>query len=117
MTHGLYSHCLAGFYSIMQVTGYEGSFGSLICTKIACLFVFQHLRVRCSEGAEFYTRSCTKVRGRMGHRFMFVDGDKAVSGSYRSVHITCVRRRENVSEKDYPLVLHLLLKLPTWHKR
>nr|XP_004560751.1 protein FAM83G isoform X2 [Maylandia zebra] len=42
----------------------------------------KHLRVRCSEGAEFYTRSCTKVRGRMGHRFMFVDGDKAVSGSY-----------------------------------
>uniref|UniRef100_A0A8C2WZN8 Family with sequence similarity 83 member G n=1 Tax=Cyclopterus lumpus TaxID=8103 RepID=A0A8C2WZN8_CYCLU len=30
-------------------------------------------------------RSCTKVRGRMGHRFMFIDGDKAVSGSYRSV--------------------------------
>ncbi|XP_029945835.1 protein FAM83G isoform X2 [Salarias fasciatus] len=42
----------------------------------------KHLRVRCTEGAEFHTRSCTKVRGRMGHRFMFVDGDKAVSGSY-----------------------------------
>ncbi|XP_026181511.1 flocculation protein FLO11-like isoform X2 [Mastacembelus armatus] len=42
----------------------------------------KHLRVRCTEGSEFYSRSCTKVRGRMGHRFMFVDGDKAVSGSY-----------------------------------
>ncbi|KAM9392290.1 uncharacterized protein KZ484_003769 isoform 2-T2 [Pholidichthys leucotaenia] len=42
----------------------------------------KHLRVRCTGGAEFITRSCTKVRGRMGHRFMFVDGDKAVSGSY-----------------------------------
>ncbi|XP_067426571.1 uncharacterized protein [Thunnus thynnus] len=42
----------------------------------------KHLRVRCTDGAEFYTRSCTKVRGRMGHRFMFIDGDKAVSGSY-----------------------------------
>ncbi|XP_042360072.1 mucin-5AC-like [Plectropomus leopardus] len=42
----------------------------------------KNLRVRCTDGAEFYTRSCTKVRGRMGHRFMFIDGDKAVSGSY-----------------------------------
>ncbi|KAM4534781.1 uncharacterized protein V3H82_024686 [Fundulus diaphanus] len=42
----------------------------------------KHLRVRCTEGAEFYTRYCTKVRGQMGHRFMFIDGDKAVSGSY-----------------------------------
>nr|XP_057905982.1 protein FAM83G-like [Doryrhamphus excisus] len=42
----------------------------------------KHLRVRCTEGSEFYTRSCTKVRGRLGHRFMFIDGDKAVSGSF-----------------------------------
>ncbi|XP_051244915.1 mucin-3A isoform X1 [Dicentrarchus labrax] len=42
----------------------------------------KHLRVRCIEGVEFHTRSSTKVRGRMGHRFMFIDGDKAVSGSY-----------------------------------
>ncbi|XP_028311500.1 uncharacterized protein LOC114468673 [Gouania willdenowi] len=42
----------------------------------------KQLRVRCTQGAEFYTRTCTKVRGQMGHRFMFVDGDKAVSGSY-----------------------------------
>ncbi|XP_049416963.1 mucin-5AC-like [Epinephelus fuscoguttatus] len=42
----------------------------------------KHLRVRCTHGSEFYTRSCTRVRGRMGHRFMFIDGDKAVSGSY-----------------------------------
>ncbi|XP_056143607.1 LOW QUALITY PROTEIN: mucin-4-like [Lampris incognitus] len=42
----------------------------------------KNLRVRCMGGAEFYTRSCTRVRGRLGHRFIFVDGDKAVSGSY-----------------------------------
>uniref|UniRef100_A0A3B3Y1V9 Scaffolding anchor of CK1 domain-containing protein n=1 Tax=Poecilia mexicana TaxID=48701 RepID=A0A3B3Y1V9_9TELE len=50
-----------------------------------CLFAFQHLRVRCTEGAEFYSRYCTRVKGQLGHRFMFIDGDKAVSGSYRSV--------------------------------
>ncbi|RVE69293.1 hypothetical protein OJAV_G00076470 [Oryzias javanicus] len=42
----------------------------------------KNLRVRCSQGAEFFSRHCMKVRGRMGHRFMFIDGDKAVSGSY-----------------------------------
>ncbi|XP_061761833.1 protein FAM83G-like [Nerophis ophidion] len=42
----------------------------------------KHLRVRCTEGSEFNTRSCTKVKGRLGHRFMFIDGDKAVSGSF-----------------------------------
>uniref|UniRef100_A0AAQ5Z5D6 Scaffolding anchor of CK1 domain-containing protein n=1 Tax=Amphiprion ocellaris TaxID=80972 RepID=A0AAQ5Z5D6_AMPOC len=42
----------------------------------------KNLRVRCTGGADFFTRSCTKIRGRMGHRFMFIDGDKAVSGSY-----------------------------------
>uniref|UniRef100_A0A3P9KQB1 Scaffolding anchor of CK1 domain-containing protein n=1 Tax=Oryzias latipes TaxID=8090 RepID=A0A3P9KQB1_ORYLA len=42
----------------------------------------KHLRVRCSQGAEFFSRHCMKVRGQMGHRFMFIDGDKAVSGSY-----------------------------------
>ncbi|XP_072298614.1 uncharacterized protein fam83ga isoform X2 [Eucyclogobius newberryi] len=42
----------------------------------------KNLRVRCSGGVEFYTQSCTKVSGQMGHRFMFVDGDKALTGSY-----------------------------------
>ncbi|KAM7386602.1 hypothetical protein PAMA_009285 [Pampus argenteus] len=42
----------------------------------------KHLRVRRIGGTEFHTRTSTKVRGRMGHRFMFIDGDKAVSGSY-----------------------------------
>uniref|UniRef100_A0A3B3ZW24 Scaffolding anchor of CK1 domain-containing protein n=1 Tax=Periophthalmus magnuspinnatus TaxID=409849 RepID=A0A3B3ZW24_9GOBI len=41
-----------------------------------------NLRVRCCGGIEFHTHSCTKVIGHMGHRFMFIDGDKAVSGSY-----------------------------------
>uniref|UniRef100_A0A8C6USL5 Scaffolding anchor of CK1 domain-containing protein n=1 Tax=Neogobius melanostomus TaxID=47308 RepID=A0A8C6USL5_9GOBI len=48
-----------------------------------CLFVCaQNIRVRCSEGTEFLTHSSTSIRGHMGHRFMFIDGDKAVSGSY-----------------------------------
>ncbi|XP_060946042.1 nascent polypeptide-associated complex subunit alpha, muscle-specific form-like isoform X1 [Limanda limanda] len=42
----------------------------------------KHLRVRCSEGTEFCTRSCSRVKGQLGHRFMFIDGDKALSGSY-----------------------------------
>ncbi|KAF7650948.1 hypothetical protein LDENG_00118110, partial [Lucifuga dentata] len=42
----------------------------------------KNLRVRSTGGADFLTRSCTRVRGRVGHRFMFIDGDKAVSGSY-----------------------------------
>ncbi|XP_055079828.1 microtubule-associated protein futsch isoform X2 [Periophthalmus magnuspinnatus] len=42
----------------------------------------KNLRVRCCGGIEFHTHSCTKVIGHMGHRFMFIDGDKAVSGSY-----------------------------------
>ncbi|XP_051993205.1 protein FAM83G-like [Xyrauchen texanus] len=41
-----------------------------------------HLRVRCIGGLEFYTRSAQKVCGSLGQRFMFVDGDRAVSGSY-----------------------------------
>ncbi|XP_073699384.1 protein FAM83G-like [Garra rufa] len=41
-----------------------------------------HLRVRCIGGAEFYTRSAQKVCGSLSQKFMFVDGDRAVSGSY-----------------------------------
>ncbi|XP_051559614.1 protein FAM83G-like [Myxocyprinus asiaticus] len=41
-----------------------------------------HLRVRCIGGLEFYTRSAQKLRGSLGQKFMFVDGDRAVSGSY-----------------------------------
>ncbi|KAL0992523.1 hypothetical protein UPYG_G00094460 [Umbra pygmaea] len=40
------------------------------------------LRVRVTAGTEFFTRACTRVRGRLAHRFLFIDGDKAVSGSY-----------------------------------
>ncbi|XP_036413276.1 protein FAM83G [Colossoma macropomum] len=42
----------------------------------------KHLRVRCSGGCEFHTRSAKKVQGSLNQRFMFVDGDRAVSGSY-----------------------------------
>lgn len=62
-------------------------------------FVLQHLRVRCSGGMQFHTRSSTMVRGRMGHRFMFIDGDKAVSGSYRSVKVFVFHCRKE--EKSY----------------
>ncbi|KAK7166711.1 hypothetical protein R3I93_006467 [Phoxinus phoxinus] len=41
-----------------------------------------NLRVRCIGGCEFYTRSAQKVRGSLSQKFMFVDGDRAVSGSY-----------------------------------
>lgn len=41
-----------------------------------------HLRVRCISGAEFFTRSAQKVHGSLSQKFMFVDGDRAVSGSY-----------------------------------
>ncbi|TKS91759.1 Protein FAM83G [Collichthys lucidus] len=54
----------------------------LVQDLIAVLTLDVHLRVRCTDGVEFHTRSSTKVRGRVGHRFMFIDGDKAVSGSY-----------------------------------
>uniref|UniRef100_A0A8C9WI63 Family with sequence similarity 83 member G n=1 Tax=Scleropages formosus TaxID=113540 RepID=A0A8C9WI63_SCLFO len=45
----------------------------------------RNLRVRTIAGSEFYTRSSTKVCGLMSQKFMFVDGDRAVSGSYRCV--------------------------------
>uniref|UniRef100_A0A672MFG8 Si:dkeyp-9d4.4 n=1 Tax=Sinocyclocheilus grahami TaxID=75366 RepID=A0A672MFG8_SINGR len=47
-----------------------------------------HLRVRCIGGSEFYTHSAQKVQGSLGQKFMFVDGDRAVSGSYRFVLCT-----------------------------
>ncbi|KAL2100760.1 hypothetical protein ACEWY4_002521 [Coilia grayii] len=40
------------------------------------------LRVTCTQGSEFFTRSAKKVSGTINHKFMFVDGDKTVSGSY-----------------------------------
>ncbi|MGH0117031.1 UNVERIFIED_CONTAM: hypothetical protein FKN15_024976 [Acipenser sinensis] len=42
----------------------------------------KNLRVRSIGGTEFYTRSSLRVRGSMSQKFMFVDGDRAVSGSY-----------------------------------
>jgi hypothetical protein len=43
----------------------------------------QNLRVRSSGGTEFFTRSATKFKGARAQKFMFVDGDRAVCGSYR----------------------------------
>ncbi|XP_048847035.1 protein FAM83G isoform X2 [Brienomyrus brachyistius] len=42
----------------------------------------KNLRVRSTRGAEFHTRSARKVFGSLAQKFMFVDGDRAVSGSY-----------------------------------
>lgn len=42
----------------------------------------KNLRVRSSGGTEFFTRSSTKFRGTLAQKFMFVDGDRAVCGSY-----------------------------------
>ncbi|XP_067115016.1 protein FAM83G [Osmerus mordax] len=42
----------------------------------------KNLRVRCNGGVDFYSRSAQKVRGSLSQRFLFLDGDKAISGSY-----------------------------------
>uniref|UniRef100_A0A8C5PQL6 Family with sequence similarity 83 member G n=1 Tax=Leptobrachium leishanense TaxID=445787 RepID=A0A8C5PQL6_9ANUR len=42
----------------------------------------KHLRVRIAGGAEFYTRFSSKFKGCLSQKFMFVDGDKAICGSY-----------------------------------
>ncbi|XP_077019542.1 protein FAM83G [Tamandua tetradactyla] len=42
----------------------------------------KNLRVRSSGGTEFFTRSATKFKGTLAQKFMFVDGDRAVCGSY-----------------------------------
>lgn len=52
---------------------------------LTCVFFLlpQHLRVRTTGGTEFFTRSATRFKGALAQKFMFVDGDKAMSGSYR----------------------------------
>lgn len=52
------------------------------CIFISCLPT-QNLRVRSSGGTEFFTRSATKFKGALAQKFMFVDGDRAICGSYR----------------------------------
>ncbi|XP_047435177.1 protein FAM83G [Mugil cephalus] len=42
----------------------------------------KNLRVRCCGGVEFFTRTAKKVRGSLSQRFLLVDGDRAISGSY-----------------------------------
>ncbi|OCT64402.1 hypothetical protein XELAEV_18045506mg [Xenopus laevis] len=42
----------------------------------------KNLRIRTLGGSEFYTRFSTKFKGSLGQKFMFVDGDKAICGSY-----------------------------------
>eukprot|EP00064_Thunnus_orientalis_P010577 superscaffoldBa00001448_g10603 len=42
----------------------------------------KNLRVRCCGGVEFFTRSAQKLRGSLSQKFLLVDGDRAISGSY-----------------------------------
>ncbi|XP_054848628.1 protein FAM83G isoform X2 [Eublepharis macularius] len=42
----------------------------------------KNLRVRTTGGTEFFTRSATRFKGALAQKFMFVDGDKAMNGSY-----------------------------------
>ncbi|XP_062243691.1 protein FAM83G isoform X2 [Platichthys flesus] len=42
----------------------------------------KNLRVRCCGGVEFFTRSAQKVRGSLSQKFLLVDVDRAISGSY-----------------------------------
>lgn len=42
----------------------------------------KNLRVRSCGGVEFLTRSAQKVRGSLKEKFLMVDGDKTISGSY-----------------------------------
>uniref|UniRef100_A0A8C3I819 Scaffolding anchor of CK1 domain-containing protein n=1 Tax=Chrysemys picta bellii TaxID=8478 RepID=A0A8C3I819_CHRPI len=42
----------------------------------------KNLRVRTTGGTEFFTRSATRFKGALAQKFMFVDGDRAMCGSY-----------------------------------
>ncbi|NWR68116.1 FA83G protein, partial [Bucorvus abyssinicus] len=42
----------------------------------------KNLRVRSTGGTEFFTRSATKFKGALAQKFLFVDGDRAMCGSY-----------------------------------
>ncbi|RVE76005.1 hypothetical protein OJAV_G00004470 [Oryzias javanicus] len=42
----------------------------------------KNLRVRCCGGVEFFSRSAQKVRGSLSQKYLLVDGDRAISGSY-----------------------------------
>uniref|UniRef100_A0A8D0GJM7 Scaffolding anchor of CK1 domain-containing protein n=1 Tax=Sphenodon punctatus TaxID=8508 RepID=A0A8D0GJM7_SPHPU len=41
-----------------------------------------NLRVGTTGGTEFFTRSATRFKGTLAQKFMFIDGDRAMSGSY-----------------------------------
>lgn len=55
---------------------------SIACSQLIA-FALQNLRVRSTGGTEFFTRSATKFKGALAQKFMFVDGDRAMCGSYR----------------------------------
>lgn len=64
-------------------------------------FLSQNLRVNYTQGSEFCTRSSKRVCGLLSQKFMFVDGDKSVSGSYRwgGWTLTLFHNRESVIAK------------------
>ncbi|NWT59196.1 FA83G protein, partial [Erythrocercus mccallii] len=54
----------------------------LLAPAHASASALQNLRVRSTGGTEFFTRSATKFKGALAQKFMFVDGDRAMCGSY-----------------------------------
>ncbi|KAM8878740.1 protein FAM83G [Spinachia spinachia] len=42
----------------------------------------KNLRVRSCGGVEFFTRTAQRVRGSLSQKFLLIDGDRAISGSY-----------------------------------
>ncbi|KAM9800798.1 protein FAM83D [Syngnathus typhle] len=55
-----------------------------MCTNIGVsLDDLQQMRVRTITGTTYYTRSGTRITGRVHERFMLIDGNRAATGSYR----------------------------------
>uniref|UniRef100_A0A3Q4AKS9 Scaffolding anchor of CK1 domain-containing protein n=1 Tax=Mola mola TaxID=94237 RepID=A0A3Q4AKS9_MOLML len=53
-----------------------------MCDGLTVFDILCNLRVRCCGGVEFFTRSAQKVCGALSQKFLLVDGDRAISGSY-----------------------------------
>uniref|UniRef100_A0A8B9FX90 Family with sequence similarity 83 member G n=1 Tax=Amazona collaria TaxID=241587 RepID=A0A8B9FX90_9PSIT len=53
-----------------------------MCDKAEGDAQIREQQVRSTGGTEFFTRSATKFKGALAQKFMFVDGDRAMCGSY-----------------------------------
>ncbi|KAG7250737.1 hypothetical protein CRUP_008924 [Coryphaenoides rupestris] len=62
----------------------------------------KNLRVRSCGGVEFYTRMAQKVRGSLNQRFLLVDGDRAISGSYRGISLSKVSMADEPIPRPHP---------------